>query len=42
MPNINIIIPNELHKNLKIISIEKGITMKELIQKTLELEIKNG
>jgi len=40
MTNINIKIPEELHKKIKIESIKKDITIKEFIIKILEEEIK--
>ena len=40
MPNINIIIPDDLHKGLKMEAIEEEITLKELIVKLLEKSAK--
>jgi len=40
MTHINIEIPDELHKKIKIESIKKNSTIKELIVKTLEEETK--
>ncbi|MBN1792602.1 toxin-antitoxin system HicB family antitoxin [Candidatus Woesearchaeota archaeon] len=36
MPNINIEIPEEIHKKIKIIAASEGIPLKELIVKALE------
>lgn len=40
MANINIQIPGELHKKLKISSIQEEITLKEYIIKSLDKELK--
>lgn len=40
MTNINIEIPDELHKKIKITSIKKDMTIKELIIDTLKKEVK--
>lgn len=43
MVNINIEIPDELHKKIKINSVTREITLKEYVIKTLEEVIeKNG
>ena len=36
MPNINIILPDELHKKLKIASVSKEITLKDHIVEILK------
>lgn len=36
MVNINIEIPDEIHKKVKILSAMKGITLKEIIVQALE------
>jgi len=38
MTNINIEIPDELHKNIKLEAVMKGVTIKELIINTLKEE----
>jgi len=40
MPNINIIIPDDLHKGLKMEAVKKESTLKELIVKMLEQSAK--
>lgn len=41
MTNINIEIPNELHKKIKLASVIKDTTIKQLIIETLKKEIKD-
>ncbi|MBN1792601.1 toxin-antitoxin system HicB family antitoxin [Candidatus Woesearchaeota archaeon] len=36
MPNINIEVPEEVHKKIKILSASEGISLKDLIVKALE------
>lgn len=40
MTNINIIIPNQLHKELKLTAVKNDTTLKELINKILEESVK--
>ncbi|MFH1506104.1 MAG: hypothetical protein ABIE94_03920 [archaeon] len=40
MPNINIIIPDKIHKELKLSAVKKDTTLKELIIKMLENSVK--
>jgi predicted HicB family RNase H-like nuclease len=40
MANINILIPDELHKQLKIIALKENKSLKELIVEQLEMETK--
>jgi predicted HicB family RNase H-like nuclease len=40
MPNINIIIPDEVHKQLRLAAVKKDTTLKELIIKLLEESVK--
>ena len=42
MVNINIEIPDETHKKIKIISAMQGTPIKELIVQALEESVKNG
>jgi len=42
MVNINIVIPDELHRELKVVSAIKGITLKELIIKVAEESTKKN
>ena len=41
MVNINIEVPGEVHKKIKILSAMQGIPIKELIAKALEESVKN-
>ena len=41
MVNINIEVPDEVHKKIKILSALKGVPIKELIVKALEESVKN-
>jgi len=41
MVNINIKIPDELHKKLKLTAVQKEITIKEYIIKLIEKELKD-
>ena len=41
MTNINIQIPDELHKKIKLNAVKKDISIKDYIIKTLEEELKN-
>lgn len=42
MVNINIIIPDELHKKVKLKCVTNEITLKEFVVKSLERELKHG
>lgn len=42
MPNVNIEIPEEVHKKIKILSATEGVSLKELIIKALEEEVKRN
>lgn len=39
MANINIEIPDELHKELKLKAVEKGVTLKDLIIQKLDKKL---
>jgi len=41
MVNINIEVPDKVHKKIKILSAMQGIPIKELIVKTLEENVKH-
>lgn len=41
MVNINIIVPDEIHKKIKLLSAMQGTPIKELIVKALEENVKN-
>jgi hypothetical protein len=42
MPNVNIEIPEETHKKIKILSATQGKTLKEIIIKALEESVAEG